>query len=253
MKISIVTPVLNQAAFLERTIRSVLDQRGEFELEHLVVDGGSTDGTLEILRRYADRLRWLSEPDTGQSDAINKGLRLVNGDVLAWLNADDLYLPGALAHVAAEWRHTSFAWAFGNCRIINAADVEIRRGITAYKIWQSRGYSYRRLLRRNFIPQPAVFFSRAAYEQVGELDRDLTYAMDYDYWLRLGRRWCPRYVDHFLAAFRWHPRSKTGAAYRAAAWETFQVARRHAAGGSRLDLCWHFMHYCTLCVLYRFL
>lgn len=253
MKISIVTPVLNQAEFLERTLQSVLNQSGDFTLEYLVMDGGSTDGTLDILRRYEGRLTWVSEPDAGQSDAINKGLRRASGDVLAWLNADDTYLPGALARVAAEWRAAPFAWLFGNCRIVNTADAEIRRFITAYKVRQSRRYSYRRLLRRDFIPQPAVFFSRTAHEEVGALDRDLTYAMDYDYWLRLGRCWGPRYVNQFLAAFRWHPRSKTGAAYRAAAWETFQVARRHAIEGSRLDLCWHFVHYCALCVLYRFL
>jgi hypothetical protein len=116
---------------------------------------------------------------------------------------------------------------------------------------QSRKYSYRRLLRRDFVPQPAAFFSAAAYRATGEISRELVYSMDYDYWLRLGRQWAPRHVDAFLASFRWHGQSKNGAAYRRAAWETYQTARRHAAGGHGLDLAMHFAHYCALSLLYR--
>ena len=254
MKISVITPSFNQGPFIERTIKSVLNQAGDFELEYHVVDGGSTDGTLDVLRRYESRgVQWRSEPDRGQSDAINKGLSLTTGQVLAWLNSDDTYLPGALAAVAAAYRQSPFAWCFGNCRIVDEHDAEIRRAITRYKAWQSRHYAYRRLLRRDFIPQPAVFFARAAYEETGAINGDLTYSMDYDYWLRLGRRWAPRYLDQFLANFRWHAESKNGAAYRAAAWETLQTARHHAPRGAGFDLLLHGVHYCVLNVLYRFL
>jgi len=253
LKISVVTPSYNQGRYIERTIQSVMGQTGDFELEYCVVDGGSTDGTLDVLRRYGDRLRWVSERDQGQSDAINKGFRMTGGEMIAWLNSDDLYSAGAIESVAREYRREPFAWGFGNCRIVDENDREIRRFITRYKAAQSRRYSYGRLLRRCFVSQPATFFSRAAYEEIGDVSRELTYSMDYDYWLRLGKRWPPRYLDRFLADFRWHTRSKNGAAYRAAAWETYRTARRQAGPGHSMDLAFHFLHFCALSVVYRFL
>ena len=253
MKISVITPSLNQARFIERTIRSVLDQRGDFELEYLVVDGGSTDGTLEVLRRYGPRLTWISEPDQGQSDAINKGFRMASGDMVAWLNSDDVYEPGALAAVAVEWAREPFGWLFGDCRVIDEENREIRPFITRYKIRQSRRYSYRRLLRRDFVSQPAVFLSRKLVEEMGPVDTRLHYAMDYDYWLRAAQRCAPRYLPRFLAGFRVHAESKNSRWYRAAAWEACQVARRHATSRERLDVAFHYLHYLTLSVLYRFI
>ncbi len=253
MKISVVTPSFNQGRYLERTLRSVLDQRGNFDLEYWVIDGGSTDDSLEILKRHGDRLQWVSGRDKGQSDAINKGFRRATGDILAWLNSDDTYEPGALAAVAEAYRQEPFAWCFGDCRIVDEDDREIRRAITRYKVSQSRRYSYRRLLRRDFISQPAAFFTAEAYRRTGEISRELTYSMDYDYWLRLGRQGAPRYLNRYLANFRWHAVSKNGAAYRRAAWETWQTARRQACGGEWLDVAMHFGHYCVLSVLYRFL
>lgn len=253
MKISVITPSFNQGRYIERTLDSILGQEGDFELESIVVDGGSTDGTLHVLQRYAARLRWVSERDEGQSDAINKGFAMATGDILAWLNSDDTYEPGALACVAQEYRREPFAWGFGDCRIIDEEDREIREFITRYKVAQSRKYAYHRLLRRDFVSQPAAFFSAEAYRVTGEISRDLIYSMDYDYWLRLGRRWEPRYVPRTLANFRWHTRSKNGAAYRKAAWETFQTARRHAPPGHTMDLVMHFGHCCVLNALYRLL
>lgn len=254
MKFSIVTASFNQGEFIERTIRSVLDQQGEgFEVEHIVIDGGSTDGTLDVLRRYESRLTWVSEPDEGQSDAINKGFHMSTGDMLAWLNSDDTYGPGALAAVADEYEREPFDWCVGNCRIIDEQDRETRRIVTRYKIRQCRDYSYDRLLRRDFVPQPSAFFSRKAWQEIGEVDRGLHYSMDYDYWLRLGKLSPPRYVDRFLANFRWHGASKNGAEYRRAAWETYQTARRYASQDQRFDIFMHYLHYHTLCVLYRFL
>ena len=253
MRFTVVTPSLNQATFIERTILSVLAQRAAVDVEHWVLDGGSTDGTVDILRRYEDRIRWSSGPDGGQSAAINEGLRRGTGEILAWLNSDDVYEPGALAAVAGAYRQAPFAWAFGNCRIIDEADREIRRPITAYKIRQSRRYSFRRLLRRDFIPQPAAFFTREAFARTGNLDPGLHYSMDYDYWLRLGRLWPPCYLDRTLASFRWHAQSKNGAAYRAAARETLLTARRHARPGEGGDVFLHRLHVLALAVVYRFL
>lgn len=253
MKISIITPSYNQGRYLERTVMSVLGQRGDFDLEYLVIDGGSTDDSVSVLKRYGDRLRWVSEPDRGQSDAINKGFGMATGDMLAWLNSDDTYEPGALAAVAATYREAPFEWAFGDCRIIDEEDREIRRAITRYKRAQSRRYSFNRLLRRDFISQPSTFFSSRAYRETGEISRDLVYSMDYDYWLRLGRRWPPRYMRSFLANFRWHSVSKNGAAYRRAALETLQTARRHARPEERVHVLMHVGHYWALSILYRFL
>ena len=170
MKISIVTPSLNQGQFIERTILSVLSQTGAFDLEHIIVDGGSEDDSLSIIRRYEDRLRWVSEKDRGQSDAINKGFQMASGDILGWLNSDDTYIHGTLATVAQAYREEPFEWCFGNCKNINERDREIRKLITRYKIFESKRYSYRRLLSKDFISQPAVFFTRHVYQEVGPLD-----------------------------------------------------------------------------------
>ncbi|MDD5724475.1 MAG: glycosyltransferase family 2 protein [Syntrophales bacterium] len=160
MKISVVTPSLNQGEFMERTIQSVLSQHGDFELEHIIVDGGSTDGTLDIIEKYKGRLTLLSGRDRGQSDAINKGFAMASGDILAWLNSDDTYEPGALSEVAEIHRKHEFEWYFGNCRNIDENDREIRKLITRYKMFESRRYSLRRLLSKDFISQPAVFLRK---------------------------------------------------------------------------------------------
>jgi glycosyltransferase involved in cell wall biosynthesis len=250
VKISIITPSFGQAGFIERTIESVRSQHGDFEVEHLVVDGGSTDGTVEILRRHEGHLRWLSEPDRGQSDAINKGFRMATGDVLAWLNSDDTYAPGALAAVSAALREPGPRWCFGECRIVDAHDREIRRAISGYKSWVSRRYSIRRLVGRDFIPQPATFFRRELLDTVGPIDEALHYAMDYDLWLRFARVSAPVFIPQPLASFRWHAGAKTGGGYRVGAWEAFGVARRHARRLERAALVQHLAHYAAQVAVY---
>jgi glycosyltransferase involved in cell wall biosynthesis len=181
---TIVTPSLNQAAFLERTIQSVLDQ-GYPELELLVFDGGSTDGSVEILRRYDDRIAyWESEPDRGQSHAINKGFERATGDVVGWINSDDYYLPGALAAAAAAFEaNPGTEWVCGACRYLSADGSLDRvwrpnlprgpRAAWAYEPW--------------YVPQASSFWRRAALERVGGLREDFHYAMDVDLGLRLAR------------------------------------------------------------------
>jgi glycosyltransferase involved in cell wall biosynthesis len=253
MKFSVVTPSLNQGAFVERTIRSVLQQKGDFDLEYIIIDGGSTDSTVDIVGKYRDRVRFISESDKGQSNAINKGFRIATGDVLAWLNSDDTYEPGALDTIANVFRNQDVAWCFGYCRIIDEHDKEIRRPITAYKIAQSRRCSFNRLLRRDFIPQPACFFSRDAYSKIGELDETLSYSMDYDYWLRLWKHYKPYPIYSYLANFRWHLKSKNGGAFSRAAYETYLTAKRHAPANARFDIFLHYIHFCMLRILYRFI
>lgn len=251
VKITVVTPSFNQGAFIERTIESVLSQRGAFELEYLVIDGGSTDSTPSILRRYAGRLEYLSEPDQGQSDAINKGFARATGEILAWLNSDDLYLPGALDLACRAMHQAHVRWAFGQCRIIDEQDRQIRRVITAYKNRLSRRYSLRRLLTKSFIPQPATFFRRDLLQEVGGLDARYHYAMDYDLWLRFARVAEPEFLPYDLAAFRWHGGSKSGSNYRRVAKEALSVARRHARSGERCALFEHSLHVVSLVAGYQ--
>lgn len=228
LRISLITPSFNHARFIGRTIDSVLSQQGDFELDYRILDGASTDGTLDILRSYGDRLKWVSAPDSGQVDAINRGLRSAEGDVVGWLNSDDVLKPGALQRVATAFReHPECEWVHGDCDVIDADDREIRRWVSAYKRWHAQRYSYQSLLRRNFISQMTVFWRRRLMDEVGVLDPDLKLAFDYEYWLRFAQRSAPLYIPHKLASFRWYETSKSGANYRRQFIEDELIARRH--------------------------
>jgi glycosyltransferase involved in cell wall biosynthesis len=253
VKITIVTPSYNQAPFLERTLRSVLDQKGDFELEYLVQDGGSTDGTLSILERYRDRLSYVSGPDGGQAEAINHGFARAKGEVVAWLNSDDVSLPGALDAAARALGPGGARWCFGQCRVVDENDRQIRRAISWYKNRLSRGYSLRRLLTKDFIPQPATFFRRELLAQAGPLDAARHYAMDYDLWLRFARLAEPIFIPRDLACFRWHGASKSSESYGKAAWEAYAAAQRHARPSERLALVSHYVHVLSLVSGYRLL
>ena len=234
LRISIVTPSFNQLTFLKRTARSVLEQTGNFDLEWIVVDGGSTDGSVDWLRAQTDpRLRFTSGPDCGQSDAINTGLSRVTGEVVGWLNSDDLYADGALSAVATAFEQKPFDWLVGRCENINADDVPIRSPVAAYKDFHLRRYMFRRLLHENFIAQPAVFWRRSFGQP---LDLSLHYTMDYDLWLRFARLSPPRVLDRVLAKFRLHAHSKSGLVRREQFDEGLRVARRYGAG---LDITIH--------------
>ena len=228
---SIVTPSFNQGGFIGRTIESVLEQSGGFPVEHWVVDGGSTDGALDVLRGYGDRIKWVSEPDRGQVDAINKGFRRATGDIVGWLNSDDMYEPGAFEKVAAAFERAPAArWCFGLCRVVDEADREVRRGVTAYKNSWIRRYSPKRLLVCDFISQPAVFLKRELFDELGLLDETLDWAFDYEYWLRIAQRHEPAIVHDYLASFRWHPTSKTSNLFYKAERASLRVAKRYSRG-----------------------
>ena len=231
MKISLVTPSYNHAQFIQRTIDSVLEQRGEFELEYRVIDGASTDGTVEILKSYGDQLTWVSARDRGQVDAINRGLRGATGDVVGWLNSDDVLMPGALDRVARAFReHPEVEWVHGRCRIIDEHDREMRRWISAYKHYRSRRHSLASFLTENYVSQMTVFWRRAVHEEIGYLDPEIRYAFDYDLFLRLAHRGAPLYLEDALACFRWYETSKSGGGFVMQMTETAEIASRsHAA------------------------
>jgi glycosyltransferase involved in cell wall biosynthesis len=223
-KISIITPSYNQGHFIEATIQSVLSQ-GYPALEYLVVDGGSSDGTLDILRKYSGQLHWISEADSGQAEAINKGLRLATGEILAYLNSDDLYLPGALQRVARFFMdHPQAAWVSGRCITVDTELQETRRLITRYKNLWLRTHSYPALLVLNYISQMATFWRRSVYAALGPLDEQLHYTMDYEYWLRIGKRHRLHTLAQELAVFRLHTGSKSGTTASKQFLEQYQVA-----------------------------
>lgn len=235
MKFSVITPVFNCKRFLAESLDSVARQRETapegIEIEHIVVDGGSTDGSLELIgsrRKGIDIM--VSEPDGGPADAINKGLRLASGDYLAWLNADDLYAPDAIARFAdAIAKHPGSALYFGHCAIIDENGAEIRSAITHFKN-AFFPFSCRALIQSiNYLSQPASVFSRAALEKAGPLRTDLKAAFDYDLTLRLWREGGAKAIGGKpLASFRWHPTSISGSSFRRQFKEEFDIARNDA-------------------------
>jgi glycosyltransferase involved in cell wall biosynthesis len=230
MKISIVTPSFNQAHFIERTIDSVLSQRGDFELEYVVVDGGSTDGTTAILDRAG--VTYTSERDNGQVDAINKGLRAVTGDVVGWLNSDDVLLPGALERVARAFRENPRAeWVHGRCKIIDEHDREVRRWISLYKHYRCRYHTFENFLTEDYVSQMTTFWKRSVHDEIGYIDPNIRFAFDHDFFLRLAQRGAPVYIEEPIACFRWYETSKSGGGYVVQMRETAELSERY--GGSR--------------------
>lgn len=202
--VSIVTPSYNQARFLETTIRSVLEQDYP-NLEYIIVDGGSTDGSREIIERYADRLAWwVSERDQGQTDAINKGFARARGEVLAWLNSDDTYQPQAISQAVAFLQaNPAVGMVYGDANLIDESGRVIGK-------FPARQTSYRQL-RRGYvhIPQQAAFFRASLWRQVGPLDPTFYFAMDYDLWVRLARLAPVQYEPRLWANFRLHDTGKS--------------------------------------------
>ena len=227
--VSIVTPSFNQARFLEATFRSVLEQDYP-NIEYILVDGGSTDGSLDIIHRYADRFAWwVSEKDRGQTDAINKGFARAKGHILAWLNSDDTYEPHAVAGAVAFLQsRPDVGLVYGDANYIDENGSTIGRFPAAQTDYTRlrRGYVH--------IPQQAAFWRADLWKKVGPLDPSFYFAMDYDLWVRLAARAPVQYMPHLWANFRLHSQGKTILADERCWPEMLRVHYRN--GGSRFSV-----------------
>ena len=224
LAISIVTPSLNQGDTIEQTILSIRDQ-GYPRFEHFVMDGGSEDATVEVLERYP-HLLWVSEPDKGQTDAINKGLKRVSGDVVAYLNADDCYRPGAFQAVAEAFEHPDCHVLVGDCDIIGEAgepkgvyraQLSDRADLLRWWLWEQSVC----------IPQPAAFLRRSALDAVGLFDPAFDMAMDLEMWMRLAKRYPFSMAGRTLAAYRETPDTKTSRRRADMVLDCDRAARKH--------------------------
>ena len=251
LKISIITPSYNQDGFIKQTIDSVLRQRYP-NLEYLIIDGGSTDNTIEILKGYDRQIRWVSEKDNGQSDAINKGMKMATGDILAYLNSDDVYLDQSLFAVNDFFqKNQSIKWAYGQCGIINENNQEIRKLITSYKNFWMRKYSYNKLLSINFINQPATFWRREIMEEFGLFNEKEHLVMDYEYWLRIGQKFPAGFISQYLADFRMHSQSKSFQRFKKQFQDELRVAKKYSA--HRWPIICHYLNYASILVGYKIL
>ena len=219
--ISIITPTLNQGNFIAQTIDSVLAQKYP-ALEYLVIDGGSTDQTLAVLREYESNLTWSSEADSGQSAAINKGWRRASGEILAWLNSDDLLRPDAIQTITTIFQESpETVMVYGGADFIDAEGEIISQ-------YPTGNWRYSNLLKNvtNFLPQPSVFIRREAIARAGWLDESLHYLMDYDLFLRVGLEGKVQQSPATLSAMRLHADAKSLRALRGFGAEMVSVIER---------------------------
>jgi glycosyltransferase involved in cell wall biosynthesis len=239
MKISVITVCLNAEKYIEQLLNSVAEQDWA-DVEHIIVDGCSCDNTISIVKSYAEsnsKLSWTSCPDAGISDAMNKGLSLSSGEVVAFLHSDDFYVDsevlGRVAKIFAA--QPQIEWLTGGVHYVN----EIGHIIKSYP---TRHWSYQRLLRGNILFHPATFIRRRVLESVGGFDTRLRYTMDYDLWLRLGRLSAPYLLNSFLASFRVHPESTSVRDVDDSFKEEFQVRCRYLQG-KPLQKTLHFIYF----------
>ncbi len=202
LTVSAITPSYEQGQFIERTIKSVVAQ-DVASFNYVVCDGGSTDETLAILEKYGGSLRWISEPDQGQADAVNKGMAMTSGDIIAWINSDDIYYPQAFKQVLAFFEeHPDIAGVYGQADWIDEFDNVIAP-------YPTKPWSYRQLTKECYLCQPAVFFRRTLIEELGDLNAQLQYCMDYELWLRYGQKYPFAYLPVKLAGSRLYASNKT--------------------------------------------
>ena len=244
--VSIVTPSFNQAVFLEQTLRSVLEQDHP-RVEYLVVDGASSDESVDLIKKHADKLSWwVSEKDSGQGEAINKGLARATGEIVAWLNSDDYYLPGAISSVVKIFKENP------DILLIYGDMLAVDENGQTTNLLKYQQLSLQDLLCFQIIGQPAVFFRREAYQAVGGLDTTFHFLLDHHFWIRIAQQGKILHVPQTWAAARYHAQAKNRSkaaefgreAFRILAWAKTQpnlaeavsgVERRARASAHRVD------------------
>lgn len=227
LKISIITPSFNQGKFIGTTIKSVVTQKGDFDLEYLIYDGGSTDNSVKVIKQYAKKyscLSWVTRKDKGQVDALNQGLKKAKGDIIAYLNSDDYYLSGALQKVVQYFSdHPKSLWLVGNCRVTKK---NLKWTFILKHLWPiDRHVFYLQVF--DTINQPAVFLKRQLVKKVGLFSEHYHYAFDYDFWLRCLKFNLPARLKSDLAVFRIHQSAKGSLSYQKQFAEDFEICRQN--------------------------
>lgn len=249
-RITIITPSYNQAAFIERTIQSVLSQDYP-NLEYIIMDGGSRDGTIEVLKRHKGDLKYFSQKDSGQSHGINKGLKIATGDIIGYLNSDDYLEKGALAKIVNFFQtHKEASWVTGKCSIVDHKDNHVRSTVTVYKNFCLKYLRYKEVFCIiQFISQPATFWRKNVVDTVGYFDESLHYDMDLDYWLRVWNKFALFFIDEYVANYRVHTSSKAVTSPETQFHVASQIIKAHTK--SKILLLLHNLHDAIALKVYR--
>ena len=201
-RISIITPSYNQGQFLEETIRSVLLQDYP-AIEYIIIDGGSTDNSTAIIKKYKKKLAWsVSEPDNGQADAINKGLKKATGEFIAWLNSDDIYTENAISNAVEKLKSNQ------DCGMVFSDVLSMDSESSIFNTMQYGDWGLPELMQYKIIGQPGIFMRKEVLDEVGGLDSEYQYLMDHHLWLKIASKYPIKYVNEFWAAARFHPAAK---------------------------------------------
>jgi glycosyltransferase involved in cell wall biosynthesis len=246
--VSIIVPSLNQGRYIKKTIDSILNQTYK-PLECIVIDGGSTDETLSVLKNYGSRIFFVSEKDNGQADAINKGLNLASGEILTYINSDDYLLPDTVSDVINTFNKSDRLWVTGNYLIVDEFGLPIQSFIVYYKQFL-RIFSSRFLIKiANYIIQPGTFWKRELQDTIGLFDTTLRYVMDYDFWLRAFVKHTPVILNKKLSAFRVHKLSKGGSQFVNQFTEEILVLKRYCKNSTIINI--HYIHNVLIKYIYR--
>lgn len=250
--VSIITPSYNQGKFIKQTIDSVLNQDYK-RIEYLVMDGGSTDETVAILKSYGKKLKWFSKKDKGQMDALNQGLKLVKGDIIAFINSDDYYPKDAIKKIVNLFQNNKeIEIISGDYMIVNENSVRIQNSVGWWKKVLRKIAGFNTLCIANYINQPSTFWRRSVYEKLGDFNEELHLVFDYEYWLKAFQKKIKMMlVDDVLSCYRVHSESKGGSQYKKRSAEELKVQKEFNSNPIIYGL--HLIHNQIMILIYSFI